>query len=71
MKTKKLKIVKRSAKILGIKISPDGAMEISKRARKTPRIANRLLKECVIMLKVKAQGVIDQDVAQKALDMLK
>lgn len=64
------KIVKRSAKILGIKISADGAMEISKRARKTPRIANRLLKRVRDYAEVKAQGVIDQNVAQKALDML-
>ncbi len=64
------KIVRRSAKILGIEISGDGASEIAKRARKTPRIANRLLKRVRDFAQVKAKGVIDQDIANKALDML-
>jgi Holliday junction DNA helicase RuvB len=64
------RIIKRSAKILGIEIDEDGAKEISKRARKTPRIANRLLKRVRDYAQVKAKGVIDSDIANKALDML-
>ena len=64
------KIVKRSAKILGIEIADGGAAEISKRARKTPRIANRLLKRVRDYAQVKAKGHIDAEVANKALDML-
>lgn len=64
------RIIKRSAKILGIEIDEDGAKEISTRARKTPRIANRLLKRVRDYAQVKAKGVIDADIANKALDML-
>jgi len=64
------RIIKRSAKILNIEISEDGAKEIAKRARKTPRIANRLLKRVRDYAQVKAKGIIDQDIANKALDML-
>jgi len=64
------KIIKRSAKILNIEISEDGASEIAKRARKTPRIANRLLKRVRDYAQVKAKGTIDRDIANKALDML-
>lgn len=64
------RIIKRSAKILNIEISDDGATEIAKRARKTPRIANRLLKRVRDYAQVKAKGVIDADIANKALDML-
>ena len=64
------RIIKRSAKILNIEISEDGASEIAKRARKTPRIANRLLKRLRDYAQVKAKGVIDAEIANKALDML-
>ncbi len=64
------KIIKRSAKILGIEILEDGAEVIAKRARKTPRIANRLLKRVRDFAQVKAKGQIDSEVANKALDML-
>ncbi len=64
------KIIVRSAKILGIEIETGGAEEISKRARKTPRIANRLLKRVRDFAQVKAKGVISSDIANKALDML-
>jgi len=64
------RIIKRSAKILGIEIDEAGAKEIAKRARKTPRIANRLLKRVRDFAQVKAKGVIDGDIANKALDML-
>lgn len=64
------RIIKRSAKILGIEIDEDGAKEISKRSRKTPRIANRLLKRVRDYAQVKAKGIIDGNIANKALDML-
>jgi len=64
------RIIKRSAKILGIEIDEGGASEIAKRARKTPRIANRLLKRVRDYAQVKAKGIITQDVANRALDML-
>lgn len=63
-------IIKRSAKILNIEIDEEGAKEIAKRARKTPRIANRLLKRVRDYAQVRAKGIIDVDIANKALDML-
>lgn len=63
-------IVKRSAKILKIEISDDGAKEIASRSRGTPRIANRLLRRLRDFAQVKADGVITSEVADKALDML-
>jgi len=64
------KIVQRSAKLLDIPISDDGALEISGRSRGTPRVANRLLRRVRDYAQVEAQGVITQDVAKGALDML-
>lgn len=64
------RIIKRSAKILDIAIDEDGAREVSTRARKTPRIANRLLKRVRDYAQVKANGEIDGSIANKALDML-
>jgi holliday junction DNA helicase RuvB len=63
-------IVTRSAKILKIHIEDAGAWEIAKRARGTPRIANRLLKRVRDYAQVKAEGIIDKDTADKALEML-
>lgn len=63
-------IVTRSAKILKIHIEEAGAWEIAKRARGTPRIANRLLKRVRDYAQVKAEGIIDKDTADKALKML-
>jgi Holliday junction DNA helicase RuvB len=63
-------IVTRSAKILKIQIEDAGAWEIAKRARGTPRIANRLLKRVRDYAQVKAEGIIDKDTADKALEML-
>jgi holliday junction DNA helicase RuvB len=63
-------IIKRSAGILGIEIAEEGADEISKRSRGTPRIANRLLKRVRDFAQVKAKGVIDLSVARMALDAL-
>ncbi|WP_368562695.1 Holliday junction branch migration DNA helicase RuvB [Pseudoxanthomonas sp. UTMC 1351] len=65
------KIVRRSAKILGIDCVPEGAAEIARRARGTPRIANRLLRRVRDYAQVRAQGHIDLDVAQAAMQMLK
>lgn len=64
------RIVLRTAKILGIEITPEGAEEIAKRARGTPRIANRILRRTRDYAQVKANGVIDLEVARKSLEML-
>ncbi len=63
-------IVSRSAKIMGVEIEPHGASEIAKRSRGTPRIANRLLRRVRDYAEVKADGVVDISVADKALNML-
>ncbi len=63
-------IIKRSARILGVKITDEGAREVAHRARGTPRIANRLLRRVRDFAEVRADGVISLDVAQSALDML-
>ncbi len=63
-------IVKRSASILNIKIDQEGAYEIAKRSRGTPRIANRLLKRVRDYAQVVENGVISLDVAKKGLKML-
>ncbi len=63
-------IIKRSAHILQIKIDSDGAFEIAKRSRGTPRVANRLLKRVRDYAEVKANGVIDYSTALEALNML-
>ncbi|SDX69585.1 Holliday junction branch migration DNA helicase RuvB [Tepidimicrobium xylanilyticum] len=63
-------IVKRSSKILNIPIDNKGAMEIAKRSRGTPRIANRLLKRVRDYAQVMEDGIITWDVAKKGLMML-
>ncbi len=63
-------IVKRSAKILELDIDDEGAEEISKRSRGTPRIANRLLKRIRDFAIVKGDGRITGEIARYALDML-
>ncbi|MEA1986666.1 MAG: Holliday junction branch migration DNA helicase RuvB [Candidatus Marinimicrobia bacterium] len=63
-------IIHRSAKRLKIEITKDGADEIGKRSRGTPRIANRLLKRCRDYAQVQSDGKITFEVAQKALLML-
>lgn len=65
------KIVQRSAAILGIHIESNGALEIAKRSRGTPRIANRLLRRVRDFADVKADGVIHQQIAHDALIALK
>lgn len=64
------KIVHRSAKILSIFVTDEGAMEIAKRSRGTPRVANRLLRRVRDYAQVKAKGKIDRKVAIEALKML-
>lgn len=64
------KIVTRSAAILNVTIDEAGAAEIARRSRGTPRIANRLLRRVRDFAQVKADGAINQQVAQQALDML-
>ena len=63
-------IVTRSAGILGIDIEPEGASEIAKRSRGTPRIANRMLRRVRDFAQVKAGGVITRPVADEALTLL-
>jgi Holliday junction DNA helicase RuvB len=60
-------IVTRSAGILGVSITPDGAAEISRRGRGTPRLANRLLKRVRDYAQVRRDGVVSEDVAAEAL----
>ena len=61
------KIVKRSASLLGIACEEDGALEIAKRSRGTPRIANRLLKRVRDFAEVIGNGKIDREIADTAL----
>ncbi|MDR1075337.1 MAG: Holliday junction branch migration DNA helicase RuvB [Xanthomonadaceae bacterium] len=65
------RIVRRSAQILGIDCAADGAAEIARRARGTPRIANRLLRRVRDFAQVRAAGHIDREVAIAAMAMLK
>lgn len=63
-------IILRSAKVLNVEIDPDGAYEMAKRSRGTPRLANRLLKRVRDFAQVCYDGVITRQVAQEALDLL-
>jgi len=63
-------IAARSAGILGVRLEEGGAAEIARRARGTPRIANRLLRRVRDYAEVKADGVVGGEVARKALDFL-
>lgn len=63
-------IVKRSAGIMGVELDDKGALEIARRSRGTPRITNRLLRRVRDYAEVKANGKIDDVIAQRALDML-
>lgn len=63
-------IVMRSAEVLGVDIDEEGALEIARRSRGTPRLANRLLKRCRDYAEVCRDGHIDHDVAKAALDKL-
>ncbi|VTR50758.1 Holliday junction DNA helicase RuvB [Actinobacillus pleuropneumoniae] len=63
-------IVKRSADCLNLNLSPDGAYEVARRSRGTPRIANRLLRRVRDYADVRNNGVITSDIAKQALAML-
>ena len=63
-------IITRSANILNVPIDPEGALELAKRSRGTPRIANRLLRRTRDFAQVKGTGSIDRRIANEALSML-
>lgn len=64
------KIIENSAKVLNVKIDQDGAFELARRSRGTPRLANRLLKRVRDFAQVKYNGEITKEVAEYALDLL-
>lgn len=63
-------IVQRSGSIFGLRLDPDTAVEIARRSRRTPRVANRLLKRVRDFAEVKGDGTITLDLTRKALDAL-
>ncbi|TMP78181.1 Holliday junction branch migration DNA helicase RuvB [Pseudoalteromonas phenolica] len=63
-------IISRSAYYLDLAISPEGADEVARRSRGTPRIANRLLRRVRDFAQVKGDGKVSQDIAKQALDMV-
>ena len=63
-------IVKRSARILSVPINDEGAIEIARRSRYTPRVANRLLRRARDYAQVEGSGLIDKDIACGALSLL-
>ncbi|MEE8592937.1 MAG: Holliday junction branch migration DNA helicase RuvB [Candidatus Bipolaricaulota bacterium] len=64
-------IIIRAGRILGIEVSKDGAAELAKRARGTPRIANRLLRRTRDYAEVRGDGHIDREIARRSLDLLR
>lgn len=65
-----IQVLNRSAGVLGVSLEPDGAIELAKRSRGTPRLANRLLKRVRDFAQVKYNGVITKEVAEYALDLM-
>ncbi len=65
-----VKIISRSANLLKVSITEEGAQEIAKRARGTPRVANRLLRRIRDYAQVKGSGVVDKDISVLALDKM-
>ena len=63
-------IVNRTAEVLKVEMTPDGAIELARRARGTPRVANRLLRRVRDYAQVKAGGIITKSVAEEALALL-
>jgi len=61
------RVLVRSARLLGVRLTPDGATEVAGRSRGTPRIANRLLRRVRDFAQVRADGVVTLDVAREAL----
>ena len=64
-------IVRRSARILDVEISPEAALVLAQRSRGTPRIANRVLRRCRDVADVRGKGVIDLETAEQTLSMLR
>jgi len=64
------RIITRSAGLLGVEATKEGAEELARRSRGTPRVANRLLRRVRDYAQVRAEGVIDVEVANAALEML-
>ena len=64
-------IIERTARVLGTEIDKEAAVELARRSRGTPRIANRLLKRVRDFALVKGNGVIDKEITEMALDRLK
>ncbi len=63
-------IILHSARILGVEIEPEGALEMARRSRGTPRLANRILKRVRDFAQVKYDGIITENVARTALDLM-
>ena len=63
-------IIQHSAVILGVKIDEEGALELARRSRGTPRLANRILKRVRDFAQVKYDGAITKDIANTALDLM-
>lgn len=63
-------IIMHSAKVLGVTVEPEGAREMARRSRGTPRLANRILKRVRDFAQVKYEGFITEDVAVMALDLM-
>ena len=63
-------IIERSAKVLGVEIEEDAAMELARRSRGTPRLANRFLKRVRDYAQIRSDGVVTKAIADLALDML-
>jgi len=63
-------IVRRSARILGVEVADDAAEEIARRARGTPRIANRILRRVRDVAEVRHAGIVTNEIAEEALDLL-
>jgi Holliday junction DNA helicase RuvB len=64
-------IIKRTSRVLDMEITDDAAIELAKRSRRTPRIANRLFKRVRDFASVLGDGIIDLKIAEEALDRLK
>lgn len=65
-----VQIIMNSARVLQVEIEPEGAVEMARRSRGTPRIANRVLKRVRDFAQVRFDGIITKDVAARALDLL-
>ncbi len=68
--TELMQIILRSAKVLNLTIDDEGALEIAKRSRGTPRLANRLLKRVRDFAEVESHGTVDYEIANEALNRL-